>query len=163
MKCNFIKTKIKDKNKNLLELYKLSLGNNVNSLYYNKNKIENSKQSLEIIYYKRYIKKNIGKMKYKANENDKQIKIFNESFVLNNIKRAKIIINNKQYKLKKIIGNKIKTNFKIKIKFLDNIIKINSMFKNCKLLSYVNNFQNFNTKYLKTVYDLFMNVVHYYI
>ena len=44
---------------------------------------------------------------------------------------------------------------KIKIKFLDIIIYLNSMFRKCKSLSSVHNFQNINTKYLKTIYDLF--------
>ena len=92
-------------------------------------------------------------MIYKAKENSIEIQIFNKKFISNNIKRAKIILNNKQYKLKGII--KIKDILKLKIKFFDNIIKLNSMFKKCESLSYVYNFQNFNTKYLKTIYDLF--------
>ena len=72
----------------------------------------------------------------------------------NNIKRTKIILNNKQYDLKQNIESK-KKYFKIKINFLDNIIKLNSMFSGCKSLSSVHNFHNFNTKYLKAIDKLF--------
>ena len=115
MKCNFFNIKVEDKNKKTLELFKLSLGNDVNSIYYNKNKKKFSNKKLEVTFYKKFIKKNIGKMIYKETENKKEIKIFNRKFILNNMKRAKIIIDNKQYKLKEVIeSNKV---FKIKIKF----------------------------------------------
>ena len=102
MKCNFIHIKIKDKsninlkNIKILELFKLSVGNNMYALYYNKNKKESSNKNLEIIYYKKYIKSNIGKMIYKNTGYNKEIKILNEIFISNNKKIAKIIINNKQ-------------------------------------------------------------------
>jgi surface protein len=88
------------------------------------------------------------------NKEIKEIKIFNEEFITNNKKRAKIIINNKQYELKEIVEND-KQSFKIEIKFFDNIIYLNSMFKYCESLSGVYNFENFNTKYLKEIYYIF--------
>ena len=150
MKCNFIHIKFKDKNninrnKNL-EIVKLSFGNNINNLNFNKK--EYSNQNLEIIYNKIYHKKNIGKMKYVRDKYNNKITIFNKIFILNNMKRAKIIINNKQFELKENIINE-KLFFKINIKFLDNIINLNSMFKDCKSLSLIYNFGNLNTKYLK--------------
>ena len=143
MKKNLIHIKINNKsNINLnkvLELYKLSAGNKIINLNYNKNKKVFSNKNLEIIYYKKYIKKNIGKMIYKTTENT-EINILNAKFISKNIKRAKLIINNKQYILKENIDNKKhKDTFKVEIKFLDNIIHINSMFKECKSLSSVNN------------------------
>ena len=63
MKCNFIHIKLKDKNnininKNkILELLKLSIGNNIINLDYDKNIKVSSKKNLEIIYYKEYKKK----------------------------------------------------------------------------------------------------------
>ena len=92
-------------------------------------------------------------MIYKSKENNIEIQIFNKKFILNNIKRAKIIINNKQYKLKGII--KIKNILKLKIKFLDNIFYLNSMFEDNISLSSIYHFQHLNTKYLKTINDLF--------
>jgi len=159
MKCNFINISLKDKNNinlndKILELFKLSIGNSITNMIYNKKKKEDLNQNLEIIYYKKYMKKNIGKMIYKNAENKKIIKVLNIDFISKNIKRAKIILNNKQYGLKENIGN-TKQIFKIKIKFLDNVIYSNSMFENCESLSSIYNFQNFNTKYLKTIYNLF--------
>ena len=83
MKCNFISIKLKDKNNiglnnNInLELIKLSIGNNMFYLNYDKNKKENSKKNLKIIYYKKYIKSNIGNMLYKNIENNTKIQILN--------------------------------------------------------------------------------------
>ena len=158
MKYNFIHIKIKDKsnqtlnNAKILEKLKLSFGNDIYDLNYNKNKSSNN--NLEIVYYKKFIKKNIGKMIYKNTKNNKEIKIFNIIFILNNIKKAKIIINNKQKELKEKIENE-KLIFKIKIKFLNNILYLNCMFKDCQTLISVNNFLNLNTKYLKEISYLF--------
>ena len=155
MKANFIQIKLNNRcNNNLeriLELYKLSVGNNKINLNYNINKKESSNQNLEIIYYKKYNKNNIGKMKYEATKNKE---IFHEFFISNNKNRAKMIINNKQYILKENFRSQ-KYSLKIKIKFLDIIIFLNCMFKNCDALYSVDNFRNLNTKYLKTIYQLF--------
>jgi hypothetical protein len=94
-------------------------------------------------------------MKYKKAENMNEKNILNKIFISKNIKRAKVIINYKQYDLKEKIDNKLNKEDKIKIKFLDNIININSMFKDCELLSSVYNLQNLNTKYLKSIKNLF--------
>ena len=157
MKPNLIHIKLRDKNKinlnRILELFKLSAENNTFNLNYNKNIKEFSNHNFEISYDKKYIKKNIGKMRYDSTEN-KEIKLFNKEFIINNMKRSKMIINNKQYNLKENIENLNKA-FKIEIKFLDNIIKLNSMFSNCKSLYSIHNFKNLNTKYLKTIFELF--------
>ena len=123
MKCNFIHIKRKDKkytNLNNNKILKLSLGNKINN---------------------KLIQKNIAKMKYKKTENMNENNILNKIFISKNIKRAKVIINNKQYDLKEKIDNKLNKDDKIKIKFLDNIININSMFKDCESLSSVYNLQ----------------------
>ena len=152
MRCNYINIKAKEKNCKILELFKLSIGNGIYSLYYNKKEEKSSNQNLKLNYNKKYIEKNIGKMVY--NNYEFYTKILNKIFLSKNMKRAKIIINNKLYNLEENIENE-KQIFKIKIKFLDNIIYLNSMFKDCESLSSVYNFQNINTKYLKTIYDLF--------
>ena len=152
MKSNFFYLKLKDKNHVNLKLFKLSLGNNANSLYYNKKKSSN--QYLGINFYKKYYKKNIIIMIYKTIEINQEINILNKTFISNNLKRAKIILKNKQYELKENIEN-IKLIIKMKIKFLDDIVYLNSMFRDCKSLYFVNNLQNLNTKYLKRIYDLF--------
>ena len=158
MKYNLFKVKIRDKNgkyNEIYELLKLSVGNNITEINYNKNKIKSTNQSFDIIVScdKKKIKKNNGKMIYEA-KNSNEIKILNKVFISNNMKRSKIIINNKQNELKEIVRIN-KQSVKIKINFLDNPIYLNSMFKDCKLLSGVYNFKNFNTKYLKAMCYLF--------
>ena len=70
MKCNFIHIKLKDKNyidlnrNRLLELVKLSIENNANYFYYNKNNAKSLNQDSETIYYKNYIKKKILEILY---------------------------------------------------------------------------------------------------
>ena len=68
MECNYIHIRIKGKaninlNKNkILELFKLSIGNNRNiitKLNYSKNKKESLNKNIQIVYYQKYIKKNI--------------------------------------------------------------------------------------------------------
>ena len=124
MECNYIHVRLKDKsninlNKHkILELFKLSIGNNVINLNYNKNKEESSNQNIQIIYSQKYLKKNIGKMIYSNLKTNKEIKIIDEIFISNNIKRANIIINNKIYELKENIVIYQKQYYKIKIKFL---------------------------------------------
>ena len=154
MKYNFIHIKLKDKNNidlnnnKTLDLFKLSAGNNIII------KKESSSEDLEISYYKKYIKSNIGIMIYKKCKDIKEIKILNKIFVSKNKERARIIINNKQYELKEKIENQ-KQFLKIKIKYIDNIFYLNCMFKDCNLLSSIKNFQNINTKYLKSINFLY--------
>jgi len=116
MMCKYIYIKVKEKKHKILEIIKLSKGNNGNNFCYNRKKSETSSKNLGIIYYKNYIKKNIGKMIYKTTENEKETKIFNKLFISNNIAKAKIILNNKQYDLKGNIENKKikKTSLKLK-------------------------------------------------
>ena len=176
MSCNFINIQLKNKNyinynknkKKIFASFKSSIGNSIINPNYpyisNKNALCNKfifklkddpsrgyiNQYFEIIYNKKIIKKNNVKMEYRANESNKDIKIFNQIFISNNMKRAKVYINNKQYDLKENIESKIN---KIKIKFFDNIIYLNSMFKGCETLFSV--LLNLDTKYLKTIHDLF--------
>ena len=134
MKCILFMMKDKNNiiiNKNkILELFKLSVGNKITILNYNNNKKESSNQNLKISYYKKFIRKNIGKMIYTKINNKNYTKIVNKIFLLNNLERVKIIINNKQNDLKENIENE-KQNLKIKIKFLDYIIYLESMFEDC--------------------------------
>jgi len=161
MKCNYIHIKFKDKNNinlnnnKILESFKLSIGNNIYIKDYNQNKNESSNKILEINYYKKYIKSNIGKMTYKNSENNTKIAIFNNIFISKNKKRAKIIINNKQYELRENLENQKVFDKLIQIKFFDYILYSNCMFKDCESLISVTNFQNINTLHLKQIYSLF--------
>ena len=149
---NIDKNYINLNNNQILEIFKISLGNNKINLQYNNNKNQSLNQNFEIIYNKQFIESNIGKMKYRKTENSKEIKILHNIFISNNIKRAKLIINNKQYDLKENIDSSI---YKVKIKFFDDIIHLNSMLSDCKSLLFVDNLQHFNTKHLKTINFLF--------
>ena len=71
-------------------------------------------------------------MKYKSERGG--YGILNSIFISNNMKRTKMILNNKLNNLKENIDNKKQT-LKVKIKFLDNAIKINSMLRLCNKLS----------------------------
>ena len=59
-------------NYKILELFKLSAGNKIYNLDYNIIKKESLNKILEISYYKKFIKENIGKMLYKNNGNNKK-------------------------------------------------------------------------------------------
>ena len=122
MNCNFINVRMKDKsdiniNENkILEVFKLSVENKITNLNYNKNKKESLNQNLGISYYKKFIQKNFGKMIYSKINNNNKTKIVNKLFLLNNMDKTKIIINNKQNDLKENIENE-NENLKIKINF----------------------------------------------
>ena len=108
MASHFFLIKLKDKNyinlnnNRILELFKLSFGNKITNLYCNKNKKDLSYSE--------------------------DTKIVNKKFILNNIKRTKLIIENKKNNLKENFENK-KQIIKIKIKFLDNILYLNLYLK----------------------------------
>jgi len=175
MENNFINIILKDNtnkfnlnNNEILELFKISLGKNVynfNYPYISKENIKDdnliklydeknsSEQNLEINYYKKSIKKNFGKMIYKAKENNKEIKLFNKIFILNNYRKTKIIINNKkQHIFKEKINNNNNKNVKVKIKFFDNILNLNSIFKDCESLY---SFENFKFSPIKNINEMF--------
>jgi len=89
MKCNFIHIKLAEKsnissnNNKIIEFFKLSIGKNIINLNnafifnlnqyfqikinkpYNTGKKESSNKNLEISYFKKYIRTNIGKMIYR--------------------------------------------------------------------------------------------------
>ena len=98
-------------------------------------------------------------MKYKASESNKDIKIFSQIFISNNMNRAKAFINNKQYDLKENIKSKINKIYKIRIKFFDNIIYLNSMFKGCESLSSI--LLNLNTKYLMIIIIMISMMIYF--
>ena len=110
-------------------------------------------------YNKKLVKKNYAKMKYKASESNKDIKIFSQIFISNNMNRAKAFINNKQYDLKENIKSKINKIYKIRIKFFDNIIYLNSMFKGCESLSSIH--LNLNTKYLMIIIIMISMMIYF--
>ena len=109
---------------------------------------------------KKYNKKKITKINYFIN-NDGKIKIFGNIFVKNNRKNCRLIINNKEKKLKEYeILNKIKENNKInikkikkiKIKIYDNLLNIEKMFEECKSIKIIN---KINISYVRNMSKIF--------
>ena len=151
MRTNFVNNKLILKSNNNLD-YK-QIFNNGKSFHDFIIKKINGKENIK---NKNKSFNNIGKMFYQNDEKNNETKIFGQKFVKTNNKKAKIIINNKQYNLREKIKN-IKDNiiFKIKIKFLENMVNLDSMFKECDMLLKVEKFSNFKTNYLKNLNYLF--------
>ena len=78
------------------------------------------------------------------------IRILGHDFVKYNKNKAKLIINNKKYRLKELVNKKEFTNDKIKINMIlcKDISNLSHMFEDCKLLeiSVYNDFININDK-----------------
>ena len=91
---------------------------------------------------------NISKFMYGIDENANQTKIFDLEFITLNWTKAHLIIKNKKHNLMEKIHNEKKKNFSIKIKFLDNIVCVKSMFEECNTLISVFNFSCVNTKFI---------------
>ena len=88
----------------------------------------------------------IYKIKYKIPENENNIKILGENFVINNKNKSNFIINNKKGKIKSILPIKILKQNKLKIVLSKNVYNISYMFKDCELLESLSNeiYQNIN-------------------
>ena len=151
MKINFIQNDLlfeyskNLRDKELFKLFNISRGKEKEYL-----KIKRIEYKNHIVKGKALDNKNIIKLVYKIDEKNKETKILKKKFVITNKNRTKIIINNKQYNLvEKIKNEKVKIKFIVKIKFLENIIDIDCMFKGCKKLCSVKNFSKINTKNLR--------------
>ena len=94
---------------------------------------------------------------YNIQNNEKEIKIFGKLFVENNKDLCKIIYNNKESDLtEKFDCKDIKDNIlKIKLKGINNVIELDSMFEECSNLSNLSNFSNWNTSYVISMNKLF--------
>ena len=147
---------MKNKHRKVFESLNISLGNIIDTSHINKNDSEKYNLRKKKIELKDM---NIGKIIYTINQKSPMIKIFGKGFVEINKNKAKIIKNYKLYNLKEEINNKKQnTKVEIKLKFLENMVNIDSMFKDCKMSSLVlSEFSNFNMKYLKNLQLLFCN------
>ena len=118
-----------------------------------------SKKSFIEIEIKNNISHNniFGKMTYKLSQEEICLKLFDEKFCKNNIHKCRIILNNKEYKLKHTIEFEEEKEIKIKIKSLENKINSNSMFKNCiSLISFTGNAKT-NFSFYEDMGDMFYN------
>jgi len=107
---------------------------------------------------KKYNKNKEISIEYKINKDEKDDHIFGQKFISNNRKRIRIILNNQDSKINKIKiprenkDENIEKSFKIKLKLLEDLINLYSMFYNCSSLVSIN---NFHFKKLKNISRLF--------
>ena len=96
---------------------------------------------------------------YNIPNNEKEIQIFGDTFVENNKDLCKIVYNNKEYDLTtKFDCKDIKDNIlKIKLKGINNVTDLESMFEGCSQLSPLSNFSNWDTTDVISMYRLFKN------
>ena len=96
---------------------------------------------------------------YNIPNNENSVKIFGKEFVKINKDLCKIIYDNKEYNIaEKFDCKNIKENIlKIKLKGINNINIINSMFEGCSNLSNLSNFSNWDTTYIYSMENVFKN------
>ena len=142
----------KQVNKKILNIIiiKQKKGENKNKrLFFKENEKENNKD---------YNKKNITILEYNI-ENVKNIKTFGKLFVIENRKKCRIILNNKEKELKKYVKiNNKKKDLKIKLEIYEYLINIKEMFKECQAIRKIN---KLNTLYVTNMSRIFFDVFHY--
>ena len=96
--------------------------------------------------------------------NDHKINIFGEEFVKNNINNCSMNINGKEYQLHTILDlnelqnyDKNKNILHIKLKGIDKVINMNSIFKNCSSLLSVSDIHRWNTENIVNMKGVFSN------
>ena len=83
---------------------------------------------------------------YDIKRDDKYIQIFGDDFVRNNRDKCKMIIDNKEIEItEKYYVNNNNNKLNIKLKGINNIIDISSLFKDCSSLSSLPDISKWNT------------------
>ena len=141
-----------NKNRNYELLQNLNELSNNNSIRKDLNIINNDKnisnkikKILEI--YNKMINNEINII-YNTNQ-EKKISIFGSEFVKNNKNNCTIIFEDKEYKLKEefeLNDNYNKETLKIKLRGINNVTNMSSLFSICQSLSYLPDLQKWNTK-----------------
>ena len=109
-----------------------------------------------------YKKMNIDEIniKYKIEEKDKAIKLFGSSFVENNKKNCKLIINGKEKELKEMYNfglfNTKKDFLEIKLKGITDITDMGGMFRHCSSLSSLPDISKWNTSNVTNMNSMFL-------
>ena len=104
--------------------------------------------------------KNFEGQQIKENSENKNIVVFGNKFVKNNLNKCKIILNGHLQKLKRIINNKnINNNSVIKIKLisLKNIYDLSEMFYDCEYLTKIDYFDKLKIKNITNIRGMFFN------
>ena len=96
-------------------------------------------------------------LKYEIKEGEDKVKIFGEKFFENNNKKCKIIYDNKEYDLTEYFDCKnVKDNvLKFKLKGINNVVTLESMFEGCSTLSHLSDFSNLDTTFTISMGNLF--------
>ena len=108
-----------------------------------------------------YIPKNIKEdNKESEDNNEKKIRIFGQDFVYNNIYKCKIIYNNEEYELDEYINNidedyNNKDEFTLKLRGINNVTDMSSMFEGCESLSSLPDISNWNTSNVTDISYMF--------
>ena len=114
--------------------------------------------------YNEFNRNEIDLVYYIPKENNK-IRIFGKSFVENNKDLCKIIYENKEFNLNEYYHydyKNIKNNLlKIKLKGINNVTNLHSIFKECSLLSHHSDFSNWDTTYVTDMSYLFYHCKFY--
>ena len=142
---NNINETIEDEIKKIRDEY--SYGYNLNSLLYLYSEINDENTEIEINY------KPID---------DGKLRIFGDEFVKNNINKCKVIYKEREYNLTKFIDDiddKYNSNevIKIKLKGINNITDMSSMFYDCKSLSLLPDISKWNTSNVTNMKGMFFN------
>ena len=84
---------------------------------------------------------------YDIKRNEKYIKLFGSDFVRNNKNICKMIINNKEYEIREkyYINNNNDDKLNIKLKGINNVTDMSSMFSGCSSLSSLPDISKWNT------------------
>ena len=136
-------------------LIKSIIDKNYNNYFHCKN-IENCYKYMK----KKYDINNQILIEYGINSGEKEIKIFGEGFVFNNIKKVFMIFEGEEYELSQYfeLKNKITDNIlKIKLICIDNVTNMNWMFSNCTTLISLSFISNLNTNNVTKMSGMFYN------
>ena len=145
-------------------ILKYSIGKLFNIFFFNINDNKNKKKAFILNYNietknirNKYRKDEfcIGALKYNNNTST----LFHKSFAIENHKKIKLIINNKEKQMifKVIQENKYEKEIKIKIKIIDKNINFKNMFYDCKNLKSIYYLINFNRNKIIDMNAMFYN------
>ena len=135
--------------KNIINIYnKMTIKENNTNASLNKkemNKMNNNNNEITIIYI--------------INPKDTKIRLFGEDFIRNNKDKCKYIYEDKEYELESYftLSNYNKDKLEIKLKGINNIINMGSMFYNCSSLSLLPDIYKWKTNNVTDMSSMFYN------
>ena len=145
LNLNGINDSIKNEIDNIKNKY--GYGYNLNRILYIYSDMVEQNKEIEINYIPKDIKEDNEESE---DNNEKKVRIFSQDFVYNNIYKCKIIYKNEEYELDEYINNidlnyNNKDEFTLKLRGINNITDMSSMFFGCETLSSLPDISNWNT------------------